>query len=125
MTAEHVRQASGLPGSRTDNEPTTFEYVRSLRVRSGLPVVEVARRAGVTSRWLEQFEAGLIVEGINYDQLLALVRATQPERPAWWDSGHEHDLHLPSNAVRSRERYPDYWARIDQVRDANRRAQGE
>lgn len=125
VAADPIRQSTELSGSRTDDEPTTFEYVRLLRVRSGLPVEKVARRAGVTSQWLEQFEAGLILEGINYDQLLGLVRATEPERPEWWDSGHEHDLHLPSRAVRSRERYPDYWARIDQVRDENRRARGE
>ncbi len=111
--------------SWTDDELTTFEYIHLLRVRSGLGVGEVARRAGVTAQWLEQFETGLIVEGINYDQLLALVRATQPERPEWWDCGHEHDLHLPPSAVRGRERHPDYWAQIDQVRDANRRARGE
>lgn len=125
MTTEHVRQAAGLQGSPADDAPTTFEYVRLLRVRSGLSVEEVGRRADVSTEWLEQFEAGLIREGINYDLLLALVRAIEPERPEWWDSGHEHDLHLPSTAVRSRERYPDYWARIDQVRDANRRALGE
>ncbi len=125
MTAENVRNTAGRQNSRTDDELTTFEYIHLLRVRSGLGVGEVARRAGVTSQWLEQFETGLIVEGINYDQLLALVRATQPERPEWWDCGHEHDLHLPPSAVRGRERHPDYWARIDRVRDANRRARGE
>ena len=99
VTAENVRNAEGPQNSWTEDEPTTFEYIHLLRVRSGLRVGEVARRAGVTSQWLEQFEAGLIVEGINYDQLLALVRATQPERPEWWDCGHEHDLHLPPSAV--------------------------
>lgn len=122
MTADPARRSTGAESLGTSHEPTTFEYVRLLRVRSGLNVEEVAHRAGVTSEWLEQFEAGSILEGVNYDELLALVRATEPERPEWWDSGHEHDLHLPSSAVRSRERYPDYWERIDQVRDSNRRA---
>ena len=72
--------------------PTTAAYVRSLRTSAGLSVGEVAARAGVEKGWLEQFEDGTVDEGPNYDLLLRLIAATQPPRPDWWDSGHEHDL---------------------------------
>lgn len=100
------------------------EYVRFLRLAAGLETAEVARRAGVTEEWLSGFEAGRLVEDPTYDLLLSLVRATQPPRPEWWDSGHEHDLNLPSDAVWNRERHPDYWKKIDQVRALNRKARG-
>ncbi|MGI8493577.1 MAG: helix-turn-helix domain-containing protein [Acidimicrobiales bacterium] len=100
--------------------PTTSEYVRTLRMQAGLDTAEVAQRAAVTQQWLERFEAGLVEEGLNYDLLMSLVRATQPPRPDWWDSGHEHDLHLPPDAVRNRDRNRGYWEKIEQVRAHNR-----
>lgn len=100
---------------------TTAEYLRSLRVSAGLSIGEVAERAGVDEHWLEQLEAGAVGEGPNYDLLLKLVAATQPPRPDWWDSGHEHDLHLPPGAVRDKDKHREYWRRIEQVRESNRR----
>lgn len=102
--------------------PSTAAYVRALRTRAGLSVTDVARRAGMSATWLERFEAGLDEQGVDYGELLALVRATQPPRPDWWDDGHEHDLHLPPDAVLDRESNPGYWARIERVRQANREA---
>lgn len=101
---------------------TTSAYVRSLRLGAGLSLAEVASRAGVSEDWLEGFESGL--EEVGYDQLLALVRATQPPRPEWWDAGHEHDLNLPADGVVDRDRNPRYWRRIEGVRLANRHARG-
>jgi hypothetical protein len=85
-----------------------------------LSVAEVAGRAEVSVEWLERFEAGLDEMGINYEQLLNLVRAAQPPRPEWWDDGHEHDLHLPPEAIVDRDGNSDYWARIEKVRASNR-----
>jgi transcriptional regulator with XRE-family HTH domain len=103
---------------------STSAFVRSLRVKAGLSIDEVAERAQVSPQWLERFETGLDEAGIDYDQLLALVRATQPPRPEWWDDGYEHDLHLPPESIVDRNRNPLYWARIEQVRSANREARG-
>jgi transcriptional regulator with XRE-family HTH domain len=89
---------------------------------SGLSIDEVAHKAGVDQDWLMSFEAGSIDDGPNYDVLLKLIAATQPPRPDWWDSGHEHDLHLPSGAIRDKDKHPEYWERIEQVRNSNRRA---
>ena len=101
---------------------TTAGYVRSLRVSAGLSIGDLARKAGVEEDWLERFEDGRVDEGPNYDLLLKLIAATQPPRPDWWDSGHEHDLHLPPSAIRDRDKHPEYWERVEQVRDSNRRA---
>lgn len=96
------------------------EHVRSLRIRAGLSISELAERAGVSSSWLERFEAGPDETDLSYAQLLVLVRATQPPRPDWWDEGHEHDLHLPPQAVVDLHRNEDYWSKIEKVRAANR-----
>lgn len=103
---------------------STSAYIHSLRCKAGLSIAEVAERAGVDPDWLERFEGGLDEVGINYDQLLALVRATQPPRPQWWDEGHEHDLHLPPEAIVEEARNPKYWERIERVRSANRNTPG-
>jgi transcriptional regulator with XRE-family HTH domain len=100
--------------------PSTSVYVRSLRIGAGLSVAELAERVGVSVEWLERFEAGLDEDGISYERLLVLVRATQPPRPEWWDDGHEHDLHLPHGAITDRDGNRSYWAKIEQVREANR-----
>ena len=109
--------------SEGDAVPTSA-YIHSLRIEAGLTIDDVAQRAGVNPEWLERFEAGLDEEGINYDQLLKLTQATQPPRPEWWDDGHEHDLHIPSESVVDRAASPRYWERIEQVRRANRRTRG-
>jgi len=51
-----------------------------------------------------------------------LVRATEPPRPQWWDDGHEHDLHLPPEAIADQDRDQQYWDRIERVRSANHKA---
>jgi transcriptional regulator with XRE-family HTH domain len=106
----------------SDPSVSTSEFVRRHRVNAGLSVGELAARAGVSPVWLERFEAGQGVDELTYDGLLALVRATQPPRPAWWDEGHEHDLHLGQAGVpdTSDPAAQDYWARIEAVRRANR-----
>lgn len=109
-------------GSSEGSSPTTADYVRSLRMSAGLSIAEVADRAGVEQDWLKRFEAGSVDDGPNYDLLLKLIAATQPPRPDWWDSGHEHDLHLPPGAIRDKDKHPEYWERIEQVRHSNRRA---
>jgi transcriptional regulator with XRE-family HTH domain len=100
---------------------STSEHVRSLRIGAGLSVAELAERAGVSSSWLETFEAGSEETDLSYAQLLALVRATQPPRPDWWDEGHEHDLHLPPPAAVDPDRNEDYWSKIAKVRASNRK----
>jgi transcriptional regulator with XRE-family HTH domain len=115
MTAEHVANGTGGPVSSS-------EYVRRHRLHAGFSVAELAARAGVSATWLAAFEAGERTEELTYDRLLALVRATQPERPDWWDEGHEHDLHLGSHGPAGRQSpsAKDYWARIESVRTSNR-----
>jgi transcriptional regulator with XRE-family HTH domain len=113
-----TNQGRGGPG---DSSLTVAEHLRSLREAAGLSTGEVAVRAGVDEAWLERLEAGAADEGPNYDLLLKLVAATQPPRPDWWDSGHEHDLHVPPGAVRDEDKHEEYWRRIEQVRESNRR----
>lgn len=104
---------------------STSEYVRRHRLAADLSIEEVAVRVGVSADWLARFEAG-DAEELTYQRLLALVRATQPERPGWWDDGHEHDLQLgPGGVADSQDTDPhSYWARIDAVRDRNRTTGG-
>lgn len=102
--------------------PATYEYVHSLRVGAGLSIDVVAQRAGVGSEWLERFESGFEVGGVDYETLLRLIRAVQPPRPEWWDEGHEHDLHLPDWAIPHKECHHQYWEKIEKVRTTNREA---
>lgn len=115
------RRPEEQPNAPAD-APSASAYVSSLRLAAGLSIGDVAERAAVTPEWLERFEAGELEQGIGYAELLTLVRATEPPRPEWWDEGHEHDLHMSAVSPVDRDRGPSYWARIDQVRDANRRA---
>ena len=104
-----------------DSGLSTSEYVHRSRLAAHLSVDEVAGRAEVSAEWLTRFEAG-DADGLTYELLLALVRATQPERPGWWDDGHEHDLQLgPRGVAAAQEADPNgYFARIEAVRDRNR-----
>jgi transcriptional regulator with XRE-family HTH domain len=131
--SDRIRRAPGkIDGVSTVDEegnqqlesqsPSTRAYLRKLRNEANLSVEIVAERAGVSSTWLERFEAGIDEGDVTYDLILRIVRATQPPRPDWWDEGHEHDLHLPSWATPGRDRHPAYWAKIDKVRAANREA---
>lgn len=117
-TREQVEQGQG--DLARSESPTTYEYLRALRVDAGLSIDVVAERAGVTPDWLNHFESGLDTAGVDYETLLRLVRAIQPPRPEWWDEGHEHDLHLPAWAIRQRSRRAAYWKKIEKVRAANR-----
>lgn len=90
-------------------------------MEAGLSVDELATGVGASATWLNAFEKGERTEELTYELLLTLVRATEPERPEWWDDGHEHDLHLgPRPMGTDGRRSADYWSRIDSVRAANR-----
>ncbi len=105
-----------------DGALSTREYVHAHRVAARLSIEELAARADVDPRWLAAFEAGERGEELTYDVLLALVRATEPARPDWWDEGHEHDLRLPAGAAGHTESTGnDYWERVEAVRAANQR----
>ena len=93
------------------------EQLQELRLRAGMTVEEVAARAGVDAGWLERLEAGEGTHEVLYSQWAALVRATQPARPEWWDEGYEHDLSLPPGGHRqpTTESGRRYWARIEAV----------
>lgn len=106
----------------SDESLSTSAFVRRCRVDAGLSVDELAAKVAVTAAWLDAFERGKGTEELTYDLLLALIRATQPARPAGWDDGHEHDLHLGERAVTGDAAARPYWARIDEVRAANRSA---
>lgn len=97
----------------------TGEVISRLRAKAGLSLEEVAARAAVEPAQLASLEAGIGVEDLGYDDVLRLVRATQPPRPDWWDEGHEHDLNLGAFAMRNGETETDrqYWARIESVRE--------
>lgn len=60
---------------------------------------------------------------VDYHEWLELVRATQRPRPAWWDEGYEHDLHLGEQGMVSvrTEEEKGYWERIAGVRAEIRR----
>jgi len=94
------------------------EQLADLRTKAGLTVGELAARAGVDPEWIAQLEAGVGTGDVLYHQWVALVRATQPPRPSWWDEGHEHDLSLPPGGHRApqTESGRAYWARIEAVR---------
>jgi len=94
------------------------EQLGDLRTKAGLTVGELAARAGVDPGWVAQLEEGIGTGKVPYHQWAALVRATQPPRPSWWDEGHEHDLSLPAGGHRKpqTESGRAYWARIEAVR---------
>lgn len=109
-----------------DSGLSTSEYVRRGRRGADLSVEELAARVGVSADWLTRFEAG-DADGLTYELLLELARATQPDRPAWWDDGHEHDLQLGRCGVAAAYEEADpngYFARIEAVRDRNRTTGG-
>jgi hypothetical protein len=83
-----------------------------------MTVGELAARAGVDAAWLASLEAGQGTRDVLYSQWAALVRATQPPRPEWWDDGYEHDLSLPPAGHREpvTESGHRYWNRIEAVR---------
>lgn len=121
MTSMRTRRDSSPASDEPSNGVlTTAEYVRRLRRAASLSTRAVADRAGVNEAWLERFESGELADSPNYDLVLKLVAATQPPRPDWWDSGHEHDLNLPVDAVRDREKHQSYWGKIEAVRQVNR-----
>lgn len=101
-----------------DSEPANAgEQLRCLRLAAGMTVAQVAERASVDAEWLERIEAGEGTGEVLYSQWLALVQATQPPRPEWWDGGYEHDLSLPPGGHRepTTESGQRYWARVAAV----------
>lgn len=112
---------AAVRGLRDSSPVSTSEYVRTHRVDAGLSVEGLAEKVGVSTDWLTAFEHGERTEELTYALLLALVRATQPPRPAWWDDGHEHDLHLGKAGRANRDPATEqYWERIEGVRASNR-----
>lgn len=93
------------------------EQLQRLRLAAGMTVAEVAQRAGVDAEWLARLEAGEGTHDVLYSQWAALVRATQPPRPEWWDEGYEHDLGLPLDGHREpvTESGRRYWERVATV----------
>ena len=93
------------------------EELRVLREKAGMTVDEVAERARVDPQWVRELEAGAGTHDVLYSQWVELVKATQPPRPEWWDSGYEHDLSLPADG--HHEPTTDsglrYWERIASV----------
>jgi transcriptional regulator with XRE-family HTH domain len=111
--------------SPTETEPEHGgEYVRRLRVAAGLTADEVAARAGIATQELDEIELHG-TDKLSYDQIVSLVKATQPPRPSWWDEGHEHDLSLVNAhlAARTQEEVR-YWNRIQTVRARIRLSRG-
>lgn len=90
------------------------EQLQRLRAAAGMTIEEVAERAGVDVDWLRRLEAGEGTHDVLYSQWTALVRATQPPRPEWWDDGYEHDLSLPPDGHRepTTDSGRRYWARV-------------
>jgi transcriptional regulator with XRE-family HTH domain len=93
------------------------EQLQRLRAAAGMTVEQVAERAGVDGEWLRRLEAGEGTHDVLYSQWTALVRATQPPRPEWWDDGYEHDLSLPPDGHRepTTDSGRRYWARVAAV----------
>lgn len=91
--------------------------LRALREAAGLAIEQVAALAGVSAARLAEIER-LGTSDLGYGEVAAIVKATQPARPDWWDEGHEHDLGLGPRGVplprTAKER--DYWRRIELVR---------
>ena len=82
-----------------------------------MTVDQVAERAGVDPAWLARLEGGEGTHDVLYSQWVALVAATQPPRPEWWDEGYEHDLALPPEGHRepATESGRRYWDRVAAV----------
>lgn len=93
------------------------EQLQRLRAAAGMTVEQVAERAGVDGEWLRRLEAGEGTHDVLYSQWTALVRATQPPRPEWWDDGYEHDLSLPPDGHRepTTDSGRRSWARVAAV----------
>lgn len=95
----------------------TGELVRRLRQAAGLSVEHVALRAGIAPQRLEALEAGEGVNALGYAEVCALVRATQPRRPAWWSDGFEHDLTVTRLGPPATAEGRRYWSRVAEVRE--------
>ncbi len=99
----------------SDSEPAhAGEQLQRLRLADGMTVAQVAERAGVDADWLARLEGGEGTGDVLSSQWVALVQATQPPRPPWWDGGYEHDLSLPPDGHRepTTESGRRYWARV-------------
>jgi len=107
-------------GARAEGigEPAhTGELVRRLREAAGLSIEQVAAGGGVTPERLKALEAGQGVAELGYDDVCALVRATQPPRPTWWLDGFEHDLTVTRLAPPATPAGRRYWSQVAEVRE--------
>ena len=104
------------PVESLDEPAHTGELVRRLREAAGLSVAQVAVRAGIVPERLQALEAGEGVSELGYDEVCALVRATQPPRPAWWSDGFEHDLTVTRLGPPATSEGRRYWSRVAEVR---------
>lgn len=95
----------------------TGELVRRLREVADLSVEQVALRAGIAPQRLEALEAGQGVSELGYAEVCALVRATQPPRPAWWSDGFEHDLTVTRLGPPATAEGRRYWSKVAEVRE--------
>ncbi len=114
----HLPVALGVVAAASDPEPAhAGEQLQRLRLAAGMTVAQVAERAGVDADWVAGLEAGEGTGEVLYSQWMALVQATQPPRPEWWDSGYEHDLNLPPDGHRepTTDSGRRYWARVAEV----------
>lgn len=110
--------AERTPPAEPAPEPAhAGEQLQRLRLAADMTVSEVAERAGVDAAWLGRLEAGEGTHDVLYSQWVALVQATQPPRPDWWDEGYEHDLALPPGSHRppTTESGRRYWDRVAAV----------
>lgn len=94
------------------------ETVTILRRRAGMSDADLAARSGLTEKVLQELQAGIGLDRLGYDAWMALIRATQPRRPEWWDDGYEHDLSLGQDerAVSSEPASMRYWDRVETIR---------
>lgn len=104
------------PVESLDEPAHTGELVRRLREAAGLSVAQVAVRAGIVPERLQALEAGEGVSELGYAEVCALVRATQPPRPAWWSDGFEHDLTVTRLGPPATSEGRRYWSRVAEVR---------
>jgi transcriptional regulator with XRE-family HTH domain len=109
---------TGTTWRRSPNLLMPAKQWQGLRLAAGMTVEEAAQRAGVVDAdWLRRLEAGEGTHDVLYCQWTAVVRATQPPGPEWWDEGYEHDLSLPPDGHRepTTESGRRYWERVAAV----------
>lgn len=105
------------PHGGSEEPAHTGELVRRLREAAGLSVEEVALRAAIAPQRLEALEAGEGVSELGYAEVCALLRATQPPRPAGWSDSFEHDLTVTRLGLPATAEGRRYWRQVGEVRE--------